>query len=479
MARVLLVNSNLMRPPIAPIGLDYIAGYLDALGHQVDVLDLCFKHDWQAAIAASLSHGAEPHVIGLTLRNTDDCYCASRQTFLPEIDSIAREIEVRAGNALLVMGGVGFSIMPRAILAPFPRWLGIAGDGEAPLAALAAAVDQGTDLSDVAGLAWRANGEWRANPPAYCPLPEIAASRRFVDNLRYFREGGQGGFETKRGCAGQCIYCADPVAKGRAYRLRRPPLVADEVESLLAQGVDCLHTCDSEFNLPPEHAMAVCEEFIRRGLGERLRWYAYCSPGAMTGELAGAMRRAGCVGINFGADSGCDAMLRWLQRDFTAEDIRRVAGICRSVGITCMFDLLLGGPGETRDTADETIGLMQKIAPDAVGVAIGLRIYPGTRLATMVAAEGFGPGNPNLLGDLEAAGDFARPAFYRSAALGDDYADTLHDRLRGDPRFFLGGSRDETDYNYNANEMLEAAIKAGARGAYWDILRRLRTGESG
>jgi len=109
-----------------------------------------------------------------------------------------------------------------------------------------------------------------------------------------------------------------------------------------------------------------------------------------------------------------------------------------------------------------------------VGVAIGLRIYPGTELARIVAGEGFTADNPNLVGDVEENEDLARPVFYLSAALGSDYGDELHQRLRDDPRFFLGGSRDETDYNYNANQMLVDAIKAGARGAYWDILRRLR-----
>jgi len=477
MARVLLVNSNLMKPPIAPIGLDYIAGHLDAAGHEVELLDLCFEDDWEAAIRGRLSRAPESHIIGITLRNTDDCYCASLQSFLPQFRDIVGALQAQAGEALLVVGGVGFSLMPRAILDQLPRCVGIVGDGEAALAELAAAVDRGEDAAAVPGIATRTSqGEWRLGRSAHGALPRIAASRSLVDNRRYFLEGGQGGIETKRGCAGRCIYCADPVAKGRSYRLRPPAEVADEAESLLAQGVDCLHTCDSEFNLPPEHALAVCQEFIRRGLGERLRWYAYCSPGAMTRELAGAMRRAGCVGINFGADSGCDVMLKRLRRDFTAADIERTANICREAGITFMCDLLLGGPGETRATAEQTIRLMQRIEPHAVGVAIGLRIYPGTELARIVAAEGVSPDNPNLVGEAGDNLDFAWPVFYRAAALGEDYADALHDRLRSDPRFFLGGSRDETDYNYSANDALAAAIKAGARGAYWDILRKARVG---
>lgn len=477
MARVLLVNSNLMKPPIAPIALDYLAGWLEAAGHQVALLDLCFEDDWNAAIRSRLARAPEPHVIALTLRNTDDCYCASRQTFLPQVAAIARALEAHAGDARLVIGGVGFSLMPRAILRTMPKWLGVVGDGEPALRALAAGADRGEPAPEVPGQVRVApSGEFEARPAAHGELPRIPIGRSFVDNARYFREGGQGGIETKRGCAGRCIYCADPVAKGRSYRLRPPTEVADEMESLLAQGVDCLHTCDSEFNLPPDHALAVCEEFARRRLGERLRWYAYCAPAPMTRELAAAMRRAGCVGINFGTDSGCEAMLRRLRRDFTVADIERALALCREAGMTCMCDLLLGGPGETRDTAEETIRLMRRIGPDAVGVAIGLRIYPGTELAGVVAAEGVGAANPNLVGDACDNDDFARPVFYRSAELGADYGEALQRRLREDPRFFVGGSGDETDYNYNANQILANAVRAGARGAYWDILRKARLG---
>jgi tRNA A37 methylthiotransferase MiaB len=59
-----------------------------------------------------------------------------------------------------------------------------------------------------------------------------------VDNRRYFSEGGMGNIETKRGCAKRCIYCADPLGKGDKVRCRSPKSVADEVEGLLAMGIN-------------------------------------------------------------------------------------------------------------------------------------------------------------------------------------------------------------------------------------------------
>jgi len=251
--------------------------------------------------------------------------------------------------------------------------------------------------------------------------------------------------------------------------------VADEIEHLLKLGVDWLHTCDSEFNIPGHHAEAVCEEMIRRRLGERVRWYAYCAPRPFSQELASLMRRAGCVGIDFGVDSGDDGMLRRLGRDFTAEDLKEVARICHQEGITFMYDLLLGGPGETRETVRKTIELMRQLNPSRVGVPVGVRIYPGTPLARMVRRERVGTDNPHLQGRVMDNDDFLAPIFYLSANMGPDPLSFVGHLVRKDERFFFGGAeREELDYNYNENELLVEAIQDGYRGAFWDILRRLR-----
>lgn len=249
-----------------------------------------------------------------------------------------------------------------------------------------------------------------------------------------------------------------------------PARVADEMEALSAQGVDCLHTCDCEFNLPIEHAGAVCDEIIRRRLP--MHWYAYASPAPFTPALARLMREAGCIGINFGVDSGSDAMLAALGHHFRAGDVRETARVCRQAGLSSMFDLMLGGPGETLETMRETIDLMREVEPDRVGLAIGVRVYPGTRLARQVAAEGIAADNPNLRGTI--APDLFAPIFYLSAALGDDPFGYVAGLVGGDQRFFFSAREEaERNYNYNDNSVLVEAIRRGYRGAYWDILRRL------
>lgn len=463
--RVALVNTNRVRPPIAPIGLDYVAEALGASGHEVFLLDLCWEPRWEDAVDRFFRE-REYGLVGATIRNTDDCSLPTRESFLPGCAGIIARIRERT-DAPVVLGGVGFSVMPEAVLDRCGADAGIRSDGEFAFARLAGGLENGRDTDDIPGLIVRRKGRWRVNPVSFRPLSGLPAmSRGFADNRRYFREGGQGGIETKRGCPCPCAYCADPIAKGNTSRVRPPEAVADELARLVDMGIDHVHTCDSEFNLPETHAAAVCREIIRRGLGEKLRWYAYCAPAPFTRDLADVMRRAGCAGINFGADSGDDGILARLGRPFRADDVRSAVRFCREAGIAVMLDLLLGSPGESRQSVARTIALVKDARPDRAGVAVGVRVYPGTMIADAVTR---GESRKGLIGGDDLSG----PVFFVEPEIAPALFGLIEELTRDDDRFlFFNPEMPECNYNYNANDVLSAAIREGHRGAYWDILRR-------
>jgi len=475
--KVVLVNPSQMKPAVAPIALDYLAHALIEHHFQVDVLDLCFSPDWAQDIDRYFASNSVI-AIGVTLRNTDDTSFANQEFFIPKFKEIIDYIR-RQTSAPVILGGSGFSVMPEAILDYCGLDLGISGDGERSLPLLVSKLVSNQDYRFTPGLVYRSREGFRCNPPAYIDLDKMPSPRRTaVDNRRYFVEGGMGNIETKRGCNKGCIYCADPLGKGRSIRLRSPDSVVDEMESLLKAGIDYFHFCDSEFNLPPSHAEQVCLEIIHRGLGDKVNWYAYASPVPFTEEMAALFRRSGCRGTNFGADSGHDRMLRILGRDFRVDDLRRTAAICHQQGLVFMYDLLLGGPGETRETLQQTVGVMKELSPLRVGAALGVRIFPGTELSNIVRTMGPLHNNPSLQGSVDGNEQFFAPIFYLSAALGEDAPQYLADLIGEDERFFFmsppeAGGR---NYNYNENTLLVEAIRRGYKGAFWDILRRLAEG---
>jgi radical SAM superfamily enzyme YgiQ (UPF0313 family) len=472
-----------MSPPIAPIGLDYVASHVRSRGIAVHVLDLNLAADAATAMRTHFENH-EPELIGLSLRNVDDCFWPSAASFLPAAEAVIAQLR-ELSQTPIVLGGVGFSIFAESIVRRSGGDFGIRGDGEEALVELLRQLRGDRSFERVPGLLWRDGPRLRVNPPAWPTCVEIPTARDAVDNPTYFARGGQVGIETKRGCPRQCAYCADPLAKGNMARLRPPRDVADEFAALLAQGVDVLHLCDCEFNLPREHAVAVCDELIARRMGQRVRWYAYLAVVPFDDELCAKMARAGCVGINFTSDAAHPVMLAAYRQPHLQTDLANAVQLCRKHRIAVMLDMLLGGPGETPETLAHTIGYFRSLPLDCAGAGMGLRIYPGTPMERTIAAEGPMEANPAIRRRYEGPIDLARPTFYISTALGTRPARLARELIGGDPRFFPPEEEPDpaadgqstqraTDHNYNSNRALEEAIAAGARGAYWDILRRLR-----
>jgi radical SAM superfamily enzyme YgiQ (UPF0313 family) len=466
--KAILVNTNRMKPPIGPIGLEYVAEAVVSAGHDARILDLAWAEDYQSAIRDFFTR-ENADVVGLTLRNTDDCSSADSRSFLEEFADIVSEIRKNT-DALILAGGVGFSVMPEKILEISGADVGVWGEGEFVVPQIIDRIEKNQTWRDLPNLVFYHEGAWHRNAPVFPPLSLLPPmTRRHLDNPRYFLEGGQGGIETKRGCPNKCIYCADPVAKGNHVRTRPPESVAFEIEQLLNQGIDSLHTCDSEFNIPEEHAREICREIVRRGLGDKIRWYAYCSPKPFSRDLACLMHQAGCVGINFGVDSGDRDMLKRLGRDFTPEDILETVKICHDWGIVVMLDLLIGAPGESAKSIENTVNLMRKAEPDRIGVPVGVGVYPGTPLEAMLRSDRLHK-NSKLPPE-----DPASPCFFLEPQVSDFVFQYLDDLIGNDERFFFfDPSKPDRNYNYNANQALIDAIGKGYRGAYWDILRRVR-----
>jgi radical SAM superfamily enzyme YgiQ (UPF0313 family) len=470
--RVTFVNTNQVKPAIAPIAFDYLSAPMERAGFDLTLLDLCFADDCDAAIAAHCLEHA-PDYWGVTLRNTDDVYFASGFSFLDKIRDIIASL--RSARAVpVVLGGAGFSVMPQKLLDYLRADFGIVREGEFSFPALLTCLEEGRSFTHISGVVYRdADGvQSTALGPNTCgPLAQLGPHKReLVDNTHYFAKGGQIGIETKRGCNRACIYCVEPLIKGRTVRLREPEDVVDEMESLAQRGINVFHINDSEFNLSIAHPVALCRAIVRRKLADKIQWYAYGMPRPFPDELAAAMKAAGCVGMNFGVDSASEKMLRILRRTFAPADIERAVGTAKRHGLEHIIELLFGAPGETRDTVRETIEFIKRIDPERVSVTVGLRIFPGTELERMIRSEGLDERNPNIHGRLDGNSDLLHPVFYLPVALGPDPQKFIAE-LIGDDRRFFGANT--SLFNYNANDVLVEAIAQGERGAYWSILNRI------
>ncbi len=461
--RILLISANReMSPyPVAPLGLAYIASVLKEDGHEVELLDLCFEEDGaEAALAAVKSQQAE--LVGISIRNVDNLTYPKSIFYYPRIKAVVEKLQSEL-PVPVVLGGSGFSLFPSETLRYMNAEFGIVGEGEDAMRELVSSLcDKDTGrvserFSKIPNLIYNDEGCFKENPRIFSEsFFNVSPDRGLISSKRYFDEGGMANLQTKRGCPYTCTYCTYPQLEGERLRLREPREIVDELEFIIEEhGIDYVFFVDDIFNVPQNHARGICEEIIRRGL--LVKWSCFATPKEMSSELATIMKRAGCVGVEFGTDGGVDATMLAMGKGFTQADVERAQGFCDDAGLEAAHYLILGGPGETEQTLLETYEFMERIKPRAVIVMLGVRIYPGTRLAARAESEGIIKDGESLL----------EPRFYISKEVSGSLIESVDTYARSRPNWIVPG------LELRSSEELSRTLRLmGHKGVLWDMLEK-------
>ncbi len=489
----------------------------------------------------------------MTVRNTDTIYPQEQRVFLGEHREIIDTVRTLS-DAPVVAGGVGFSSMPFALVDYFGIDYGVKGPGEHIICDLARALADGTDPTAVPGLLVnRGHGEVHRNPPVADPAPSLPAGHLLtstgfaesrvwqvnrstaylrragdptkVDNLEYYRRGGLGNILTKNGCPFACAHCVEPDAKGNRFARRDIAAVVDEMELLTSQGVHDLHTTDSEFNLAVANSKALLREIVRRKDRDaasplhHLRLWVYAQPAPFDEELAELLAAAGGAGVNVAPDHVRDDLLDdWKvtgkgTRYYTFDDVVSTVELTHKHGMLSMVEVLLGMPGENRETVRQCVERTMDLDATVVGFTLGLRIFPYSPLGMRCADRSDGrvpvPGvqsntatEPIVLKPahqcasaveyerqfmFERTGSF-RPLYYFSPDLAEDEG-TVNDPAgrwqrtleflwelipeQDLPRVMLptAPGLTEHDNNYADNPFLTGLVRLGYKGAFWSRWR--------
>lgn len=371
--KVLLISPNRehLPDPVFPLGLAYVAASIKKEGYDVKVLDLCFSKNVDEDIKTSIND-FQPNIIGISIRNIDDVAYPKKYSYISEYKNVVSILRSMS-EAPIVLGGSGFTIMPEQFMETLNANYGIVGEGEDTFPKLLKGISSGEIKGD---------GSLIMGPLKFKFLDEATPERGLFNIDSYYLYGGMLNVQTKRGCRFSCIYCTYPKIEGKKIRLRSPEKVVDEMEDIVSKtGIRHFFIVDSIFNYPVEHASAVCSEIIKRSLD--VKWSCYCSPAGMTAELIELMLRAGCTGIEFGADSLDDEGLRLLGKGFTFKSIKKVSNLCKEMGLKFCHFIFIGAPRDTLQKVKENIGRLDELKPDAAIIMAGIRVFPGTGLAKL------------------------------------------------------------------------------------------------
>ncbi|MBN1847747.1 MAG: cobalamin-dependent protein [Deltaproteobacteria bacterium] len=449
---VLLISPNIetLPDPVFPLGLAYLAAALRENNIPCHILDLCFVADYESAIESAIN-AFKPDVIGLSLRNVDNVSYPNSISYLPFYQKVVKTIK-RMCSTPVVLGGSGLALLPDQIMDYLEADYGIVGEGEFAFIELLKRLQAGDGANKGPPCKIFHSENGMAKDLDAIPLPD----RSGFDNRLYLTKGGMGNIQTKRGCPFKCIYCTYPIIEGNQMRLRDPTRVCDEIERLLGYGVDTLFIVDSTFNYPIDHAQGVCREIIQRRL--TIKWSCYANPRFVTPNLLDLMLKSGCTSVEFGTDSAHDAMLVNMGKNFTIRDLQHASKICRESGMAFCHSLLLGGPGETMATAQQTLDTVQGMLPTTAIVMIGTRIFPHTRLAEIALNEGM----------IDPNEDFLDPVFYISRAIQNEILSFIEGYSKQNPTWIFPG------LNINMTERGQRTLRRfGIKGPLWEFMKRL------
>jgi radical SAM superfamily enzyme YgiQ (UPF0313 family) len=395
--KVLLISANTeqINMPVLPLGLAYVAAAADSQGHKVKMINLMMQTDTQKALHEAIDE-FNPEIIGISVRNIDDQNMESPRFLLETVQEVVTNCR-KYSDATIVLGGAGYSIFPQATLDFLDADIGIQGEGESAFLALLNGLHEKKALSDIPGL--YLPGQKSQKEPEYIknltdiplPLPDVHLSTpsTLKDQEIWIP------FQSRRGCPMDCSYCSTATIEGRTIRKHDPKKVVETISKYTEAGLDHFFFVDNTFNLPSVYANTLCEQLISSKL--KITWRCILYPWKVDDVLVEKMAMAGCREVSLGFESGSEKILVNMNKKYLPTDVRQISERLKKFGIGRMGFLLFGSPGETKETANESLEFADALDLEAMKITIGIRIYPNTSLHQTAIKEGMVTADDNLL----------------------------------------------------------------------------------
>lgn len=362
-----LVKGELARDEIyPPLGISILASWLLQKGHEVQLFD-----DSIQPLEAQREAMEWADVVGISSLTPN----ARRAR---ELGKIAREEVGRP----VIMGGPHPTTNPEFFLTSGAADVCVQGEGDVTLLEWLEVYDQPEKWDQVQGITFLRDGEQIATPrrALYKDMDEVPfPAYHLWDIPRYMRLMINPGvmLMTSRGCPYACTFC-DAEMTPRQYRAMSPERTVDLIEFILkTYNPPQLVFVDDLFTIQRKRVIEVCKEIIRRDL--YFEWVAESRVDTMDFEMLRWMRKAGCVKIYYGLESGSPRMLVTMKKGVTPEKVLSGSRLNREIGMYFKFFILYGFPEDTVEDHRLTEELVATTRPDAVCCSI-LQPIPGTEV---------------------------------------------------------------------------------------------------
>ncbi len=347
---------------VPPIGMYYIGAVLKENHYDVEILNWCRIDETPEEIEKQLLE-KKPDIIGFSILQ------ANRWSGI-EIAGIAKKINP---SVKIVFGGVAPTFLWKHFLTHFPQIdVVVMGEGEYTFLNLVKFFENNSKhhLNDICGIAYRKNNEIVRTAPAE-PIHDLDA---LPVPAKYFEYQH---LSLTRGCPGKCTFCGSPEFWGPKVRFHSVNYFVDELERLCQKGIRFFYFSDDTFSMDKERVIDICQKILEKRLD--ITWVAISRVNTMNENILYWMRKAGCIQISYGVESGSEKIRHFLNKRITSDKIEKAFAMTVNYGILPRAYFIYGCPGENSKTIQETLALIKRIKPLVIHFFI-LSLFPGTRL---------------------------------------------------------------------------------------------------
>ena len=369
MAKVLLVfpaKTKEFTNLYPPLGLSYMASMLKMDGHQVKGIDLRLQ-SYKKYKECLLKW--KPNWIGISM-----------ETVGYDNANLAVNFARKYSSAKIIVGGVHPTLEPFGVLENENIDVVAVGEAENTIKDIVA----GKPYDKIDGVAYRGKTKniLREKKNYIENLDTIPFPDRSIFPINEYIKTNWMEFPLPppvftviggRGCPYQCTFCAPTLSRifGKKLRFRSPQNVVDELNFLIKKYklrsfylADDLPTCN------PKWIREFCSLMIKNKLHKRLSWSCNTRSNIMTDELAKLLKKAGCIIIYIGVESGSQKVLNFYNKGIKPEYSKRTAKVCQRNGLIVLINLMFGAPMETIEDLEDTYNLFREINPDMARTSI-------------------------------------------------------------------------------------------------------------
>ena len=381
-ARVIRVGNvwRKINPELPPLGLGYIASFLEKQGIEVKIIDLGVE-DINYFGLQDMIMEMNPDFIGIT----------ANTVLIKSALEIAAVVKKSLPESKVIMGGVHPTIFPDEVLSnPCVDYV-VRNEGEITLMEIVS----GKPVGEIHGLSYKIGDKHIHNPvrpfienlddmphPAYHLLPMW----KYHPSLGNYKRLPAASTITSRGCPGRCTFCYTG-AHGKRIRFRSAENILDEIKLLIRNyGIKEICFYDDTFTANKGNVRRFCRLIVQENVD--ITWTCMSRIDFVDEETLSLMKIAGCHQIGYGIESADEGILNNIEKPIPLDEVQKVVKLTQKCGIDVRAMFIFGSPGETEETMKKTLDFAIKINPDLVVFNVTTP-YPGTEMFAWAKEKGY------------------------------------------------------------------------------------------